>query len=89
MAVADKDVHYASIATCPDPARVRTTRFQRTLAGGGELIVVVSDTDAEKVVDAIENAARTGEIGDGKIFLTPVSDVIRIRTGERGETAIS
>ena len=49
---------------------------------------VVNEDMAEKVVEAITNAACTGEIGDGKIFLTKVSDVIRIRTGERGDIAI-
>lgn len=49
---------------------------------------VVADSDVESVVGAITKAAFTGEIGDGKIFLTNVDDVIRIRTGERGETAI-
>jgi len=42
----------------------------------------------EKVVETISNAARTGRIGDGKIFVIPVEDVIRIRTGERGPEAI-
>jgi nitrogen regulatory protein P-II 1 len=41
-----------------------------------------------KVVETIEKAARTGRIGDGKIFVTPVEEVVRIRTGERGEDAI-
>ncbi len=50
--------------------------------------VVVPDADAERIVQAIVAAARTGEIGDGKIFLSPVADVIRIRTGERGEDAL-
>ncbi|NPA52137.1 MAG: P-II family nitrogen regulator [Aquificae bacterium] len=50
--------------------------------------VVVSDDLVEKVVEAITNAARTGKIGDGKIFIIPVEDVIRIRTGERGTAAI-
>ncbi len=50
--------------------------------------VVVSDTDAPRVVDLICNAARTGHIGDGKIFVMPVADAIRVRTGERGEAAI-
>jgi len=50
--------------------------------------VVVADADVERIVQAIVGAARTGEIGDGKIFLTPVGDVIRIRTGERGEDAL-
>ena len=50
--------------------------------------VVVPDNIAEKVVEAIVNAARTGRIGDGKVFIIPVEDAIRIRTGERGENAI-
>lgn len=67
----------------------RGSEYQVNLLPKLQLIVVVGDADAEKVVDAIETAARTGEIGDGKIFLTPVSDAIRIRTGERGAAAIS
>lgn len=51
--------------------------------------VVVGDEDAERVAQAIAEAARTGEIGDGKIFLIPVAGAIRIRTGEEGETAIT
>ncbi len=47
--------------------------------------VVVKDSDAGRVVDTIVNAARTGNIGDGKIFILPVEDAIRVRTGERGE----
>ena len=50
--------------------------------------VVTSDALAPKVVDAIEKSAKTGKIGDGKIFVYPVEDVIRIRTGERGGTAV-
>ena len=50
--------------------------------------VVVPDDIAEKVVEAIVNAARTGRIGDGKVFIIPVEDAVRIRTGERGENAI-
>ena len=50
--------------------------------------VVVPDDIAEKVVEAIVNAARTGRIGDGKVFIIPVEDATRIRTGERGENAI-
>ncbi|MCE5198967.1 MAG: P-II family nitrogen regulator [Armatimonadota bacterium] len=49
---------------------------------------VVADSKVEQVVEAITKAAFTGEIGDGKIFLSKVDDVIRIRTGERGESAI-
>jgi nitrogen regulatory protein P-II 1 len=50
--------------------------------------IVTSDALAVKVVSVIENAAKTGKIGDGKIFVCPVEDVLRIRTGERGETAV-
>ena len=50
--------------------------------------VVVEDAMVERTIDAIMNAARTGKIGDGKIFVLPVEDVIRIRTGERGASAI-
>lgn len=49
--------------------------------------IVVSKDQVEAVVDKIIEEARTGEIGDGKIFLVPVSDIIRVRTGERGEKA--
>lgn len=50
--------------------------------------IVTSDSLAPKVVEAIERSAKTGKIGDGKIFIYPVEEVIRIRTGERGETAV-
>src|SRR5579875_3430432 len=50
--------------------------------------VVVPDDDAERVVEALVSAARTGKIGDGKIFVSDVAEVIRIRTGERGPHAI-
>jgi nitrogen regulatory protein P-II 1 len=50
--------------------------------------MVLSDDLVEKAVDAIKNAARTGKIGDGKIFLTKVADAIRIRNDERGESAL-
>ena len=50
--------------------------------------VVCEDGVVERAVEAIVNAARTGRIGDGKIFISSVEEVIRIRTGERGEDAI-
>ncbi len=50
--------------------------------------VVVRDELVEPVVAAVRSAAQTGNIGDGKIFLIPVADVIRVRTGERGDAAI-
>ena len=50
--------------------------------------VVIEDQLVERTVEAIVNAAQTGRIGDGKIFITPVEEAIRIRTGERGSEAI-
>src|SRR3954449_9551053 len=53
-----------------------------------KLEVVVDDPLADRVVEAIQNAAQTGRIGDGKIFVLPVEEALRIRTGERGSDAI-
>src|SRR4029453_12988047 len=50
--------------------------------------ILLEDEKAAAVTDAIVTAARTGRIGDGKIFISPVDDAVRIRTGERGEQAI-
>ena len=50
--------------------------------------VVVPDDMLEKAVEAIQNAAHTGRIGDGKIFISDIADAIRIRTGERGPEAL-
>ncbi len=50
--------------------------------------VVADDALAEKVVDAVVEAARTGKIGDGKVWVTTVESVVRVRTGERGADAI-
>jgi nitrogen regulatory protein P-II 1 len=50
--------------------------------------VVVPDAVVVQVIDAVEKAAKTGRIGDGKIFVSSVEEAIRIRTGERGEDAI-
>ena len=52
------------------------------------LEIVVPDDEVEIIVESLLKAARTGDIGDGKIFLLPVGDVIRVRTGERGKQAI-
>ena len=49
---------------------------------------VVDDSSVERAVEAIENSAKTGKIGDGKIFVTPIEQVIRIRTGETGTAAL-
>jgi len=52
------------------------------------LDIIVKDEDVKKVVDAIQKSAATGRIGDGKIFVTSVEEVIRIRTGETGANAV-
>ena len=54
-----------------------------------KLEIVVEDTKLETVIEAIVKAASTGRIGDGKIFVSPIEDAIRIRTGESGNIAIS
>ncbi|HID07270.1 MAG TPA: P-II family nitrogen regulator [Armatimonadetes bacterium] len=53
-----------------------------------KLEIVVRDDQVEDVIEAIIRAARTGEIGDGKIFVTPVEEAVRVRTGDRGIDAI-
>ena len=53
-----------------------------------KLEIVVDEPQVETVVNAVQEAARTGEIGDGKIFVSPVDSVVRIRTGDRDNTAI-
>ena len=49
---------------------------------------MVKDSLVPEVVEAITSASRTGKIGDGKIFVTPIEEAVRIRTGERGEDAV-
>jgi nitrogen regulatory protein P-II 1 len=53
-----------------------------------KLEVVLDDPLAERAIEAIQNAARTGRIGDGKIFISQIDEAIRIRTGERGPDAV-
>ena len=53
-----------------------------------KLEIVVTDDIVNSVIDAIEKSAKTGRIGDGKIFVGPVDEAVRIRTGERGKEAI-
>ena len=53
-----------------------------------KLEIVVEDDMLDRAVEAIQNAAHTGRIGDGKIFIVPVEDAIRVRTGDRGREAI-
>jgi nitrogen regulatory protein P-II 1 len=66
----------------------RGTRVNISLQRKVKVEAVVTDDRVEAVVEAIVGAARTGEIGDGKIFILPVREAVRIRTGERGDETI-
>jgi nitrogen regulatory protein P-II 1 len=66
----------------------RGAEYDITFIPKVKMEIVVADSLAEKVVATIMEKAKTGKIGDGKIFITKVEEIIRIRTGERGETAI-
>jgi nitrogen regulatory protein P-II 1 len=68
--------------------RYRGSEFTVEFLQKLKLEIVVDDNQVSSVVQAIEDAARTGEIGDGKIFISPVESVIRIRTGDRDSDAI-
>ncbi len=66
----------------------RGTKLTADFVSKVALTVVVRDDQVETIKDAIAKAAHTGEIGDGKIFVTPVERVIRIRTGDQGDDAL-
>ena len=68
--------------------RYRGSEFTVEFLQKLKIEVVVEDNRVEDVVSAIADAARTGEIGDGKIFISPVESVVRIRTGDRDSTAL-
>jgi len=68
--------------------RYRGTEYKVDFLSKLKIMIVVSDEKLDAAITAISTAAQTGEIGDGKIFVTPVEDVFRIRTGDRGESAL-
>lgn len=68
--------------------RYRGSEFTVEFLQKLKLEIVVDDERVETVINAIQEAARTGEIGDGKIFITSVDSVLRIRTGDRDSSAI-
>jgi nitrogen regulatory protein P-II 1 len=68
--------------------RYRGAEYVVSLLPKVKIEIIIPDDQVEAVVNVIAETARTGEIGDGKIFVLPVEEVIRIRTGERGEEAI-
>ncbi len=68
--------------------RYRGAEYRVNLLDKVKLETVVPDALVDQAVAVITETGRTGEVGDGKIFLIPVSDAVRVRTGERGEAAI-
>ncbi len=66
----------------------RGKTYKTELLSKAKLEVVVNDQDLEKTIKAIREAALTGKVGDGKIFVYPVENAVRIRTAEQGDTAI-
>ena len=66
----------------------RGTAYRMDLIPKIQINIILSDHNVDKTIDAIIGAARTGQPGDGLIFIYPVDDVVRIRTGERGHDAL-
>ena len=88
------DIEWFSYYEVRGVGKMREARIYRGVAYDtspierGLLSIVVRDKNVEKTVQAVTKAAYTGEIGDGRIFIIPVEDSIRIRTGERGDIAL-
>lgn len=66
----------------------RGEKYRMELLPKMKIDVVVNDKDVDSIIKTIIKAAKTGEVGDGKIFISDIQDAIRIRTGEKGETAV-
>ncbi|MET7494388.1 P-II family nitrogen regulator [Streptomyces sp900116325] len=66
----------------------RGAEYRVDLVPKARIEVVVEDADADLVIDTVVRAARTGKIGDGKVWAVPVDTVVRVRTGERGPDAL-
>ena len=88
------DIEWISYYEVRGVGKMREARIYRGVAYDTSSIermllsIVVRDKNVEKTVQAVTKAAYTGEIGDGRIFIIPVEDSIRIRTGERGDIAL-
>jgi nitrogen regulatory protein PII len=68
--------------------RYRGSEYSIDLLAKCKIEIVVADDQCEEIVQAIRKSANSGEIGDGKIFILPIEDAMRIRTGERGEDSL-
>ena len=88
------DIEWFSYYDVRGEGRMRQARIYRGVMYDTSCIerilvsIVVRDKNVEKTVAALQKAAQTGEIGDGRIFVIPVEDAVRIRTGERGDIAL-
>ena len=93
-ALLDADIEWFSYYDVRGIGKARQGRIYRGVVYDTSSIerilisIVVRDKNAEKTVQAIVRSAQTGEIGDGRIFVIPIEDAIRIRTGERGDIAL-
>lgn len=93
-ALLEADIEWFSYYDVRGEGKMRQARIYRGVMYDTSSIerilvsVVVRDKNVEKTLEAIRKAAQTGEIGDGRIFVIPVEDSIRIRTGERGDIAL-
>ncbi len=94
QALLDVDIEWFSYYDVRGVGKTREGRIYRGIVYDTSSIerillsIVVRDKNVEKTVKAVAEAARTGEIGDGRIFVIPVEDAVRIRTGERGDIAL-
>ena len=68
--------------------RSRGAEYRVTLLSKVKLEVVVADEKVDSVIEVIVKTASTGSIGDGKVWVSPVDEIVRVRTGERGSAAI-
>ena len=68
--------------------QLRGKTYRVDLLTKARVEIIANDEDAERIVDTIQHVACTGKMGDGKIFIYPVDDVVRIRTAEKGEIAV-
>ncbi|RMB61190.1 P-II family nitrogen regulator [Tessaracoccus antarcticus] len=95
VALAQHGVAGMTVTECAGYARqhghremYRGTEYTIDFLTKARLEVVVADDEAADVIDAIVEAARTGSVGDGKVWSTPIDEVVRIRTGETGQAAV-
>ena len=95
IALAQHGVAGMTVTECSGYARqrghkevYRGAEYTIDFISKAKIEVVVEDDEAEEVIEVISKAARTGAVGDGKVWSTPVDEIVRIRTGEKGSAAI-